>query len=249
MKTDFYVYVWRRAGGVPCYVGKGRGRRWRQHGPNGGNPWLAKIFAKEAEEMRVEFVATGLTESDAFALERELIAKYGRRKTGGTLVNMTDGGEGTAGREFKHSCRSKKRMSVSQRKRFENAIEREKISAATREAMQRPEVRERYLEVRKLIAARPEFREKISLATKGRKLTAEHKAKIGAGNRGKKVTEETRAKMSAWQIGRKMSKDARQKMSDAAKRRFSNPEQREVASRAGKLGAAQRWHPTPEVRT
>ena len=80
----YYVYEYLREDGTPYYVGKGQGGRWRQ----------AHSVAVPPKD-RVKFVATDLCEADAFALEEQLILKYGRKDLGtGILRNLTSGGEG-----------------------------------------------------------------------------------------------------------------------------------------------------------
>ena len=80
----YYVYEYLREDLTPYYVGKGKNGRWRQE-------HSVAVPPKE----RVRFVATDLTEAQAFALEEELIEKYGRKDLGtGVLRNVTSGGEG-----------------------------------------------------------------------------------------------------------------------------------------------------------
>jgi hypothetical protein len=99
----YYVYLLRRPwNNVPCYVGKGKGRRYTHHaqmGENHYNAHLANIFRKAGDaSVPVEFVATGLSCVDALALEVKLIAEIGRESLGaGPLCNQTDGGDGVSG--------------------------------------------------------------------------------------------------------------------------------------------------------
>ena len=87
MKNIYYVYMYLREDNTPYYVGKGSGPRWKEKHNVGVPP-----------EERVEFVATELSEQDAFSLEVELIEKYGRKDLGtGILRNQTDGGDGASG--------------------------------------------------------------------------------------------------------------------------------------------------------
>lgn len=80
----YYVYEYLREDLTPYYVGKGKGGRWRQ----------AHSIAVPPKE-RVKFVATELTEEEAFALEEQLILEYGRKDLGtGLLRNVTSSGEG-----------------------------------------------------------------------------------------------------------------------------------------------------------
>lgn len=103
---DFYVYIHRTADdGRIFYVGKGR--KYRANDKVNRNPWWKKVSKKHG--LVVEFVATGLSEDDAFALEIETIAKYDN------LCNLTAGGEGNAGWNPSEECR--KRMSESAKTR------------------------------------------------------------------------------------------------------------------------------------
>lgn len=88
----YYVYEYLREDMTPYYVGKGKKFRWRgKH----------NVVVPPIE--RIRFVATGLSETDAFKLEMELIKKYGRKDLGtGLLRNLTSGGEGaTPGPELR----------------------------------------------------------------------------------------------------------------------------------------------------
>lgn len=79
-----YVYAYLREDGSPYYIGKGVGNRYK-------DPHTVAIPPIE----RIKFIKTQLTDQEAIALEKELIAKYGRKDLGtGILRNLTDGGEG-----------------------------------------------------------------------------------------------------------------------------------------------------------
>ena len=91
----FYVYMYVRDDGTPWYIGKGSKYRRRHY-----NHHLPREFQRPADEFIIT-VKENMTESAAFALEVELIAKYKRECDGGTLVNKCLGGAGTKG--FKHS--------------------------------------------------------------------------------------------------------------------------------------------------
>ena len=100
--TIYYVYQWLREDGTPYYVGKGKGNR----------AFAKRPFAPSKE--RIEIIKSNLTEQQAFDLEIELIAKYGRKDNGtGILRNKTDGGDGVAGYWLgrKHTEESIKKMS------------------------------------------------------------------------------------------------------------------------------------------
>jgi hypothetical protein len=95
--TDSYIYIIFRQDGRPCYVGKGRGARWRRHDRHKQNPHLGAIFDQAGGKLPVVKIKDGITDDEARALEVLLIAAIGREKHGGPLVNLTDGGDGTVG--------------------------------------------------------------------------------------------------------------------------------------------------------
>jgi hypothetical protein len=101
----FYVYTY-SSNGVPYYVGKGQKARDVVHLNMAKNPKVAKETACIAETRRllegnspveVKRVADGLSEVEAFELEKALITQHGRRQHGGLLVNRTAGGQGACG--------------------------------------------------------------------------------------------------------------------------------------------------------
>ena len=102
-ETDnvFYVYHWLRRDGTPYYVGKGKGDRAYDKTRTACNA--------PTDPARIVLIAENLNEEDAFWLEIEEIAKYGRRCDGGSLFNLTTGGEGFAG--WKHSPETIKKIS------------------------------------------------------------------------------------------------------------------------------------------
>lgn len=66
----------------------------------------------------MELVADFFIESDAFEMECELIALHGRRSDGGTLCNLTTGGEGHGGYSPTEETRTKLRALVAGEKHF-----------------------------------------------------------------------------------------------------------------------------------
>jgi len=103
-ENKFYVYVHRRASdNKPFYVGKGHGRRANTKSKRNLH-WL-NTYKKHG--LIVEILYKGLTEKEAFDLEKDTILEM-RYHYEDYLCNLTDGGEGTSG--FKHTGTSLERV-------------------------------------------------------------------------------------------------------------------------------------------
>lgn len=109
--NKYYVYLHKNpTTNEIFYVGKGCGRRAYIKSRRGKH---YSSYVKKYGNPVVEIVKNNLTSNEAIEMERDLIAKIGRKELGGgTLVNSTNGGEyGVDG--MIHTDESKLKMSKS----------------------------------------------------------------------------------------------------------------------------------------
>lgn len=108
--NNFYVYVHKRkTDGVVFYVGKGSGKRLNNTSKR-SNHWKSIV---NKYGFVAEIVEDNLQEWYAFELEQNLIAYYGRSDLKlGTLVNHSDGGEGTSGNILSENSRNKIKLKI-----------------------------------------------------------------------------------------------------------------------------------------
>ena len=176
----YYVYEYLREDLTPYYVGKGKNTRWRD-----------KHSVAVPPKDRVRFVATELTELQAFDLEKQLILDYGRKDLGtGPLRNLTSGGEGISG--FKHSNETKKLLRQHQlgKPKSEEAIRKQQ------------ETRKRNNKSIGGWTHSEEWKSNMSKIMSGKKQSDEHLAKLSAVRKGKKQSPELVAKRAAALRGR-----------------------------------------------
>lgn len=205
---DFYVYVHKRAtDGSIFYVGKGH--KGRAYAKTNRNRYWHNIANKHG--YTIEFVKSNMIEIDAFKLECELIAQYGREN----LCNMTDGGEGTAG--YIPSAETRLKLAeTSRRKHSPESIE--KTAAAHRGSKRSEESRERMRDAQLISAKRgisDETRRKMSESGRLKVMPPGHGKNLSKALTGIKKSDEHRKKLSIAKLGKKMSLDARRNMSIA----------------------------------
>lgn len=89
----------------PFYIGIGKVKK-RAYSKQNRNKYWQNI--SNITEYDVEIIMDELTWEEACEKEKEFIKLYGRFQNGGTLCNMTDGGEGTLGVIVSEETRKKK---------------------------------------------------------------------------------------------------------------------------------------------
>ena len=119
---EYYTYAYLREDGTPYYIGKGKAGRI--------NNTLHTIHLPVKEERRI-FLKKNLTDEEARKHEIYMIAVLGRKDLGtGILRNMTDGGEGCAGRVL--SEETKKKLSEAKKGKTFTEEHKKKLSEAAK---------------------------------------------------------------------------------------------------------------------
>lgn len=94
-EISWYVYRHLKPCGEVFYIGIGKTKNFKRayEKSNRNKYWKNKV--KKYPDYEVQILKTGLTKEEANHIEKILISWYGRKDLNeGTLVNMTDGGEG-----------------------------------------------------------------------------------------------------------------------------------------------------------
>jgi hypothetical protein len=216
-RSDYYVYgLWALYAALEPdlirYVGKGRGRR--VIGSKLTRSKRVKDWIEIGEPL-FDIIAANLTEVDAYDLEIQTIAKYGREgiDLGGVLLNVSTGGAGAAG--YKHTAAALAKLSAvslgrkrgppsadhcanlaaANRGRKHTDVARANMAAAQKaraDAMTQEE-RSAIAKAREAAKSLDERKAQTAAAisaaaaaNRGRKLLPEHVAKVAAANRGRK---------------------------------------------------------------
>lgn len=122
---NYYIYLHKTLDcDVPFYVGKGNKRR--AYIKRNRSDFWKRVVSKHG--YKIEFLEQNLDEDLALEREKYWIGKFGRRdlKTG-TLVNFTDGGEGTVRRIVSVECR--RAVSEANKKRIASEINRKQTGS------------------------------------------------------------------------------------------------------------------------
>jgi len=274
----FYVYVYldpRPGKGLqPIYVGKGTvdldraSYHWERRCVN---PFLQSVLDK----IRVAGLVPQITiaaymedEEDAFAMERELIAEYGRRDLRtGSLCNLTEGGQGTAGLKYSNERLKnlhekvstpewKTLMSEISNKMWRTPSLRDKTLNARRKHETDPNFRARLREA--ILKSRTEqVRNKISVAMRTNWESEEYRAKQSASraeahSRPEEKVRKSKASKKVWtqhgdkiRLAIKTAKSTPERRAEASRKSRAYYENDEARKKAGEYARA---HNTPEVR-
>lgn len=188
MTNIYYVYQYVREDGTPYYIGKGKGRRaYAKHNVN---------LPKNKE--RIILLQRNLTEEQSHNLEKELIAKYGRKDVGtGILHNKTDGGEGMSGWEPTDETKRK----ISESKIGSVPWNKGKIGVYSEETIAKMgNARKGKTPWNK--GNKTPKKPYVPKQKEPRVFTDEHRAKLSAARKGKHLSEEYKKNMSLSRIGK-----------------------------------------------
>lgn len=240
----FYVYGLHYPDGRIFYVGKGKGDRIYDHVTDARagrcrNKHLQSTILKierQGGKVRYEKFHQNLSEEIALEKERQLIAEHGRRCAGGTLVNLSEGGEGSSG--YKHTEEARRKIGELSRgntyRRGKKMTEEQRRRVSEGHKGQVPAMKGK--------THTEEARAKIKAARalqvspmKGRKHSEESKQKmssskkgITAWNKGVPANPERMAEMHSKWRGCKQTPEAIAKISAASKATWAK--RREVAN-------------------
>jgi hypothetical protein len=200
---QYYVYEhWRLDKDECFYVGKGKGRRAYEKSKRGSH-WenIVRKLERIGSAYEIRMVKTGLTEKEAFALEKERIAFWRDRVD---LANKTDGGDGVSG--LKHTAKTKAKMRAAKvGKPGKSGTTGMKFSDATKAKMR----------AAKLGKKPNNF---------GKKVSPDKLAKYS--ERMKEVWKDPAHREKAIRSGDQIGKETRQKLSLAATAQWKDPEKR-----------------------
>lgn len=203
--NEYYVYEhWRPDTGVCFYVGKGKGKRaWdMKNMRNRHHMAIASKLTSVGLMVDVRIIASGMSSEDALKLEVERIFFYGVD----SLSNMTGGGDGLSN----PTQETRLKISESQKKRFEDPEEKEKMIAR--------------------LKGRIPWNKGLKIKGTKHSEAAKEKIRIAAKKRG--IPEKVRAAQKAAVTGRKrapFSAETIRKMSEAAKAREARKRQEGAA--------------------
>jgi hypothetical protein len=174
MENNWYLYRHLKPCGEVFYIGIGKTKNFKRafEKQQRSNWWTSTI--RKYPEYEVEILTTGLTKEEACDLEIILISWYKRKDCcDGSLVNMTDGGEGASGNIC--SIETRKKISEANKKVVRTKEWGENISKGKQNISE---------DTRRKIGEKSKGRQ----ANKGNKHTEETKLMIGKKSKGRVPT-------------------------------------------------------------
>lgn len=192
----------------PIYIGKGKNNRMLDHFKDRKrfNTYfynkLNKMILEENIPMVVKLKEFD-NEQDAIKMEVDLIRFLGKKKNGGLLYNITDGGDGVSGYVYTDIVREKMRKIAIINNFYLNFPQNQK-------GENHPMFGKKHKQysINKMIESKmgtkqsEEWVEKRTAKLRGVPLSQEHKDKLSESNKGKKRSEETKKRQSIARLGK-----------------------------------------------
>lgn len=166
----FYIYAFYEPDGTCFYIGKGIGDRHRRNDRR--NDHFKHIVAKHNGNVEKKFLAEGLSQEDAFALEIKLIRELKPR------ANKTMGGEGVTG--YTHTQDALDKTGAAQKALWADPLYKEKMRQAHRGKKLTDEQKEHLGNMHRGMTRPPGTGEKIAASKRGKPRSQETKDKIRA---------------------------------------------------------------------
>ena len=197
----------------PFYIGIGKTEKRSRETRDRSAAW--KAIASKGYEIEILF--DDLTWEQALQKEIEFIKLYGRKKYGGLLVNITEGGRGACG--LKHTEESKQKMKKSNTEEVRLKKSNAKLGSNN------PNFQNTWSDEKK------DWMRKLNT---GRKLPQESIERIREKNIGTKRNDDTKQKMSLdWELNREKRLEGIRKGWE--KRRLNNPSKIEKSNKKNRL--------------
>jgi hypothetical protein len=191
----------------PVYIGKGKNNRMLDHFKDRKRfktyfyNKLNKMILEENTPMVIKLKEFD-NEQDAIKMEVDLIRFLGKKKNGGLLYNITDGGDGVSGYVYTDEQKEERRIisiKINSKQYFPDTRGENHPMFGKKHKQSSIE---KMIEKRMGIKQSDEWIEKRTSKLRGIPLSQEHRDKLAEANRGKIVSEETRQKQSIAKIGK-----------------------------------------------
>jgi len=192
----------------PIYIGKGKNNRMLDHFKDRKrfNTYfynkLNKMILEENTPMVIKLKEFD-NEQDAIKMEIDLIRFLGKKKNGGLLYNITDGGDGVSGYVYTDNVREKMRSFAISNNSYLNFTQNQKGENHPMFGKKHKQSSiDKMIESRTGTKQNEEWIEKRTAKLRGVPLSQEHKEKLSESNRGQKRSQETKKRQSIARLGK-----------------------------------------------
>lgn len=191
----------------PIYIGKGKNNRMLEHfkDRNRFNTYFYNKLNKMILEENIPLVVKLKefdNEQDAVKMEINLISFLGKKKSGGLLYNITDGGDGLSGYIFTDDAREKMRnFAVNNKSHLKFPQDQKGSNHPMFGKKHKRSSVKKIIDSKTGVKQSVEWIEKRASKLRGKPLSQEHRDRLSASNKGKVVSEDTRRKQSIAKLG------------------------------------------------